>query len=959
MKRSLRLIALLLALLTAIACLAACGGNGDGETTTTGAGDGTTASPDNQNKSTYNVEVKTAGGLALSGVTVSVYADATLADMKAFGDTNEYGKVSFQLEPSSNYAVVISEAPKGYVLADKYAFTGNTALITLTSTLIAGDISAVTKPLVAGDIMYDFTVTDPEGNKITVSELLKEKKLVMLNFWYEDCPNCLLEFPFMQSAYEQYKDDIAIIALNPIDGVAQIKSFKERYGYTFDMVSCPSYMPDVFAVSGYPTSVFIDRYGMISLIEVGAITSERPFTCAFTHFTEQNYKPMVCKSIGDLVPTVKPTYTMDTSENISAVLNKGDINVTYHPETKDDSSEYSWPFILTEKNGVQCFKASNQAVESSFAIIYADVKLEAGQAICFDYLVSSELYNDVLYVIVDGEDIYQISGVSTPEEWKACYPFVAVEAGTYELALCYLKDGDGNSGDDTVYIKDMRVLSASDISAPTYIPRYPATSKDGFAYTYADIFYNEADGYYHVGSVNGPLLLVDLLGTTDFTEEDSINNLGYDGNLVLNGHDYYTELEKYCNYASNSALSGICTVNRTLYDLLVKVDEIVGFDAADKMEWLKACKYYEAYGTNGEQLVDPIKGIALFAAYEATLGKGVPTNIFEYNRVILPRGMYAKFVPEVSGVYRITSISDGADTVEAWMFNEKGEIILTYEHDERMYEDSNNCSMVIYLKAGTPYYIDIAFWDIYTVGSIRYDIEFLGATYDHFRLASPGTFTYDMNATGDAVYDIIAGGIDVIVGADGYYYHDLGKDANGNQLYGSKIYADFSGITAIFDKPIVSGYIYDENGNIKYDPVLGTPLTVTGLIERGAFDFSRSESDDEILVYLKKFNNDVKATDDYLRNVVWGEEYDEYAALYMLEEIYDGIYHGKGQNLTALANKYAAEMIKDAAHPEIDGCVAVNEELATLLWTLMDKYTFEGVENSWLKLCYYYDYMGR
>ena len=37
------------------------------------------------------------------------------------------------------------------------------------------------------------------------------------------------------------------------------------------------------------------------------------------------------------------------------------------------------------------------------------------------------------------------------------------------------------------------------------------------------------------------------------------------------------------------------------------------------------------------------------------------------------------------------------------------------------------------------------------------------------------------NATGDAMYHLIAGGIKVVLGDDGYYYHDLGKDANGNQ----------------------------------------------------------------------------------------------------------------------------------------------------------------------------------
>ena len=31
------------------------------------------------------------------------------------------------------------------------------------------------------------------------------------------------------------------------------------------------------------------------------------------------------------------------------------------------------------------------------------------------------------------------------------------------------------------------------------------------------------------------------------------------------------------------------------------------------------------------------------------------------------------------------------------------------------------------------------------------------------------------------------------------------------------------------------------------------------------------------------------------------------------------------------------------------------EELGELLQTLMDKFTFQGVEQSWLKVCYYYD----
>ena len=51
--------------------------------------------------------------------------------------------------------------------------------------------------------------------------------------------------------------------------------------------------------------------------------------------------------------------------------------------------------------------------------------------------------------------------------------------------------------------------------------------------------------------------------------------------------------------------------------------------------------------------------------------------------------------------------------------------------------------MVFYMEKGKPYFVDIAFWDPYEVGSIYYDIEYIGASYDHFRLCSHGYFTYD------------------------------------------------------------------------------------------------------------------------------------------------------------------------------------------------------------------------
>ena len=298
--------------------------------------------------------------------------------------------------------------------------------------------------------MYDFTVTTPDGTKLTLSEILAEKKLVLLNFWYVGCSWCVEEFPYMQQAYEQYGDDVAVIALNPTDDNNAIKLFQSQYGLRFPMASCSMAWPQTFNIQGYPTSVFIDRYGVISLIEEGAITSLRPFTHAFEHFIAEPYEQGVYGNLGELVSNVKPTFTMPSSEEISEVLDGGKLDVTYRPETDPEDSEYAWPFIITEKNGESCLKASNQGIEASYAILYADVYLETGQAVGLDYLTSTEKGCDVLHVIVNDEPVYQISGVSADESWQSCYPWVAEEAGNYEIALCYLKDGDSDEGDDTI-----------------------------------------------------------------------------------------------------------------------------------------------------------------------------------------------------------------------------------------------------------------------------------------------------------------------------------------------------------------------------------------------------------------------------------------------------------------------------------------------------------------------------
>ncbi|MBR4881645.1 MAG: hypothetical protein IKU19_06900, partial [Clostridia bacterium] len=255
-------------------------------------------------------------------------------------------------------------------------------------------------------------------------------------------------------------------------------------------------------------------------------------------------------------------------------------------------------------------------------------------------------------------------------------------------------------------------------------------------------------------------------------------------------------------------------------------------------------------------------------------------------------------------------------------FNAKGENIYTYEPDERLYTDTINCSVVYYMEAGTPYYINMAYWDVYETGYIYYDVEYLGATKQHFRMAAPGYFTYDGDATGTQIYEVITGGIEPVL-KDGKYY---------DSESGSLIYADFSYPTRVFGRSIVE------------------------MIDLGGFDFSKSETDGEILAYMKQNDNDPDKTREYLKEL-WSEDFDTNVEIYQIEDVFNGKYHGDGPDLTEEIKTYLSKMDK-SSNAEVNGCVPVDERLAEILQLLMDKYTFEDVENSWLKICYYYDTLG-
>jgi len=941
MKKSIRIVAmaltwimLMMSIVTAIAgCDAKRPNSEDNGTTTSQATEKTeetttAPTPPDNTKTEYTISVKTIGGRPISGLTFHIYEEDDLVD---YGQTDENGIGTVSLKPSNNYSVELSTSMlEGYIVEERYAFSGNCANIVLTSSVISdSELTGVQYEL--GDIIRDFTYTTSDGETFTLSEVLKEKKAVLINFWYSSCGPCVNEFPYMQSAYEKYKDDIEIIALNNYGGDNEnaVKEFKAAMGLTFPVAKDYSRLGSAFSLMGYPTSILVDRYGTICLIEVGGLTSEKPFLAVFEHFSSDNYQQQLFTSIDELTPTETPNVEMPSSEEIGSALNGTGFSAIYSPETETSDAKYSWPFLIGTKDGKSCVYSSNFYKDGSFATLHATVELKAGEALAIDWFADTELSVDTLYILVDGKDIYQISGNS--EDWQTCYPFVAVEDGTYKVSFVYVKDSTTDTGEDRVYLRNFRTVAVEDIDSATYIPRQAATkpNANGLGYQkYVTVVYNSTDGYYHVGAEDGPILLANLMSGTRLNET-SLNDLGYNGNLKDAEGDVYEALVTYCNYAINGTLYGYSPVTEELKGLLERSAELVGFEQGNPNQWLQACSYYDAYGTDGKQLEDPVKGVAFFAAFDTVLSTDTEEkfNTVVYDgRVIMPRGLKYKFVPEKSGAYIIKSQS--SDEVNGWVFDENYEIIHTASVVDRPYDgkevDTTNVSIIIYLEAGKTYYIDIAYYDIYAAGTFTFTVKYLAETYEHFHLASPGYFTYIESTTGQ-LNQTIAGGIDVALGEDGYY-HELLADGS----LGSVVYADFKYATGLFSHSILK------------------------MIDMDAFNFSYNETDQMVMAKLEELGGDVNACREYYKNL-WGDSYAEWEAIYKLEEVLAGKYHGAGEDLTDEINAYVQKMIAYSSDaPELEGCVPVDEELGKILQALMDKYSLSGVKNSWTKLCYYY-----
>ena len=892
----------------------------------------------------YRIKVANAGGYGFKGVTVSLYNGETEIASKT---TSSSGYATFTEEDLTvgAYQIRVTDLPKGYQLdgsnlSSTIAAVGFETIMQINPTgLLAKEDMPANTSYSLGKVMYDFTATTSDGSKFTLSEVLEEKELVMINFWATWCGPCKSEFPAMNNAYLAYKDDVAILAISTTDSMSAVRDFKSEQSLDFDMTSdseCGAgiSLKNMFGVSGIPHTIMVDRYGVVVFNHVGSMTAMSDFTSRFDRFLGDDYSPTVIVGSGENMDTeteielMKPNVDAPSVADLHTALGTTADEFTYRwqPTDEEKHDEYSWPWVLSAEKEYITTPITN--IHGGYAQLYMDFEAEPGDVLYLDYYVSSETASDVLYFLIDGVIVHQLSGTNQKDWTENFVAYVFKEgydaAGKHELVLIYSKDTETSAGDDVAKVKNLHLVKDADLTNVNgRIFRQAASilNTDENATTryknYVPAVLGE-DGYYHAKTADGPILFANMMFASQWSEI-SLWLLAYYDFVICDGYNFHSEIEDFAWEANNNLdplTYGYTPVTEDLKQLLDYATSIKSYDTgmatqgsdstADykywqgethSNEWLELCVYYETYG-DAAPMEDPMKTISFHAAKEVYAShlpdapneevKNTADVLFE----MTPRGFKHKFIPTVSGVYNVYSVGSSS-TICFLVAEDKQTFLGTFEenigatrYDETSKKEvaDGNFNYYYYFEEGKTYYLLLTtFLD--TPGEYDFYIDYVGEEHTYLTNCAKGL--YSMNMATSVIY--IPDAVDYAYNEQDGLYHVVNADGS----MGSVIYLDLNRPTAFFGNnslySIANAALAEKDGKPVYAP------------EKRAF---------------------------YINGVDYSET------------IADLGYE-------ALQNE-----------GELKGFMAVDQELFEIINTITQSEKYEGLEESWLMLCYYYKMIG-
>jgi len=160
-------------------------------------------------------------------------------------------------------------------LADQYRSGENLNYISGDGTVTEFEIDERQEPVAFEGVLED-------GTEVTSEDY--EGEVLVVNFWYAECPPCRAEAPLLEQTHQAYREQgVEFLGVNVRNQADTALAFSRTFGVTYpsimdaDTGSAQLAFAGTVAPNAVPTTLILDKQGRVASRILGQVTDESTF----------------------------------------------------------------------------------------------------------------------------------------------------------------------------------------------------------------------------------------------------------------------------------------------------------------------------------------------------------------------------------------------------------------------------------------------------------------------------------------------------------------------------------------------------------------------------------------------------------------------------------------------------------------------------------------------------------